>query len=48
MTRLIRYLIPAAFASTLLPAWGADLPEGKGKEIVAGMCNTCHTEKSFS
>ncbi len=23
-------------------AWSAELPEGKGKEIVQGMCNTCH------
>jgi virginiamycin B lyase len=42
MTPFIRYLIPAALSSALIPAWSADLPEGKGKEIVAGMCNTCH------
>ena len=23
-------------------AWGAELPEGKGKEIVQAKCNTCH------
>src|SRR5882672_4427787 len=25
-----------------LPAWGQNLPEGKGKEIAAAKCNTCH------
>src|SRR5205085_631192 len=42
MTPLLRTLIPAALSCALIPAWSADLPEGKGKEIVAGMCNTCH------
>jgi virginiamycin B lyase len=42
MTRLFRYLSPAALSIALFPAWGGELPEGKGKEIVAGMCNTCH------
>ena len=38
-----RSLIPAALSLILLPAWGQDLPEGKGKEIVAAQCNSCHT-----
>jgi len=42
MTRTFRYLSPAALSLALLPAWAADLPNGKGKEIIEGMCNTCH------
>src|SRR5437763_1070647 len=38
-----RSLIPAPLSLILLPAWGQDLPEGKGKEIVATQCNSCHT-----
>ena len=26
-----------------VPAWSADLPEGRGREIVAAKCSTCHT-----
>src|SRR5262249_49464212 len=25
-----------------LPAWSQELPEGKGKELVAAKCNSCH------
>ena len=40
---LHRSLIPAALVCVMLPAWGEDLPEGKGKEIVAAQCTGCHT-----
>ena len=40
---LHRALIPAVLACVILPAWGEDLPEGKGKEIVAAQCTGCHT-----
>src|SRR6266581_2586550 len=36
-------LIFAALASVALPAWGQELPEGKGKEMVAAQCSSCHT-----
>ena len=38
-----RSLIPAALSLILLPAWSQDLPDGKGKELVAAQCNSCHT-----
>ncbi len=38
-----RSLIPAALLLILLPAWSQDLPDGKGKELVAAQCNSCHT-----
>src|SRR5437899_12679466 len=36
-------LWPATLLYTALPALGQELPEGKGKEMVAAQCNTCHT-----
>ena len=42
MTSSLRSLIPVALSCTLIPAWGQDLPDGAGKDLVAGMCNTCH------
>jgi virginiamycin B lyase len=38
-----RALIPAALVCVMLPVWGEDFPEGKGKEIVAAQCTGCHT-----
>jgi len=36
-------LVPIAAALCLaLPSWGDELPEGKGKELVAASCNSCH------
>src|SRR2546425_12522586 len=39
-------VLPLATAALLawceLPAWSQELPEGKGKEIVAASCNSCH------
>src|SRR5574342_128093 len=32
----------AALLCSALPAWSQELPEGKGKEIVAAQCNSCH------
>src|SRR3989441_12325322 len=32
----------AALLCGALPAWGQELPEGKGKEMVAALCNSCH------
>ena len=34
-------LVGALFAS-MLPALTQELPEGKGKEVVAATCNSCH------
>ena len=31
-----------ALLCTALPAWSQELPEGKGKELVAASCNSCH------
>jgi virginiamycin B lyase len=42
MTPVLRFLIPNALWCALIPAWGQNLPDGPGKDIVAGMCNTCH------
>ena len=38
-----RSLIPAALLVILPPAGSQDLPDGKGKELVAAQCNSCHT-----
>ena len=38
-------LLPLTLAALLClvpPAWGQELPEGKGKELVAAQCNSCH------
>ena len=35
-------LMVAALLCGVLPAWGQELPEGKGKEMVAALCNSCH------
>src|SRR5437899_2460878 len=40
---LHRFVIPATLSLILLPAWSQDLPDGKGKELVAEQCNSCHT-----
>src|SRR2546427_1716487 len=32
----------AALLCSALPAWSQELPEGKGKEMVAALCNSCH------
>ncbi|MDB5946197.1 MAG: streptogramin lyase [Ramlibacter sp.] len=34
--------LAAALFCCAIPAWGADLPEGKGRDIVAAKCNACH------
>src|SRR5258708_35249840 len=36
-------LLPATLLCTALPVLGQELPDGKGKEMVAAQCNTCHT-----
>src|SRR5437879_7261937 len=35
-------LTAAAVLCAALPAWSQELPEGKGKEMVAAGCNSCH------
>src|SRR5437667_12835688 len=35
-------LMAAALLCSALPAWSQELPEGKGKEMVAALCNSCH------
>ena len=35
-------LIAATLLSLALPAQGQELPEGKGKDLVAAHCNSCH------
>src|SRR3989449_5679170 len=35
-------LMAAALLCSTLPAWGQELPEGSGKELVAAQCNSCH------
>src|SRR2546428_4284410 len=35
-------LMAAALLCGALPAWGQELPEGPGKELVAAQCNSCH------
>ena len=35
-------VMAAALLCGALPAWSQELPEGKGKEMVAALCNSCH------
>ncbi|PYM92384.1 MAG: cytochrome C [Candidatus Rokuibacteriota bacterium] len=35
-------LIAAALLCSSLPAWSQELPEGRGKDVVAASCNSCH------
>ena len=35
-------LLTAVLLTAALPAAGQELPEGKGKELVAAQCNSCH------
>src|SRR5207245_4242729 len=35
-------LIVAALVCAAQPASGQELPDGKGKELVAAQCNSCH------
>ena len=35
-------LMAAALLCSAFPAWGQELPDGDGKEIVAASCNSCH------
>ena len=35
-------LMAAALLCSSLPAWSQNLPEGKGKEIAAAKCMSCH------
>ena len=38
-------LVPVVAVALLylaLPAWSQELPEGKGKDLVAAHCNSCH------
>jgi virginiamycin B lyase len=35
-------LMGAALLYSALPAWSAELPEGKGKELVGSLCTSCH------
>src|SRR5215470_3366492 len=35
-------LMLAALLWCSTSAWGQELPEGKGKELVAAQCNSCH------
>src|SRR6266480_1568169 len=41
-TKLPFFLMAAALLCGPSPATGQELPEGKGKEIVAASCNSCH------
>ena len=34
--------LAAVLLGSAVPAWSADLPEGKGRDIVAAKCNSCH------
>src|SRR5438046_7778836 len=34
-------LLAAALLCFALPAWGQELPEGKGKDLVAAQCTRC-------
>src|SRR5439155_494787 len=36
------FVTAAAVLCAALPAWSQELPEGKGKEMVAALCNSCH------
>jgi len=44
--KLRLFLIANALLCSALPAWGEELPEGKGKEMVAASCTSCHTFSS--
>src|SRR3974377_376998 len=33
----------AVLLCSVVPAWGQELPDGKGKELAAANCNSCHT-----
>ena len=39
--RLLHFIASVLLCCTL-PAWSADLPEGRGREIVQAKCNACH------
>ena len=41
-TKSNQSLMSAALLCLALPALGQELPEGKGKELVAAQCNSCH------
>src|SRR5215472_13869741 len=36
------FLMAAILICAPASAWSQDLPEGKGKELVAARCNSCH------
>ena len=36
-------VLTAALLCSGLPAWSQELPDGKGKELAAANCNSCHT-----
>lgn len=38
----LQFLMASAVLCSALPAWSQTLPEGKGREIVANTCNSCH------
>jgi virginiamycin B lyase len=38
----LQALIACALLYAAVPVWSQSLPEGKGKEVVEGLCNTCH------
>src|SRR2546428_1300735 len=40
--KLLLSLMAAALLCSALPAWSQELPDGKGKEMVAAQCNSCH------
>ncbi len=43
MSRQLRsHVIGALAFCSALPAWSQELPEGKGKDLVAAQCNSCH------
>ena len=43
MSNTSRLVIAAALLCSTLPAWSQELPDGKGKELAAANCNSCHT-----
>src|SRR5262249_39828608 len=42
LDRLRLFGATAGLLCIALPAWSQELPEGKGKELVAAHCNSCH------
>jgi len=36
-------ILTAALLCSTLPAWSQGLPDGKGKELAAANCESCHT-----